>query len=70
MIYAKLFKLSKLSNHEITKRLEIDHTARKRFEKSKKIDCKIIAIFCKQLDVNPKDVAELIRLEILDNYKR
>ena len=69
MIYLKLFNLSKLSNHEITKRLGITHTERQRFEKYKKIDLNTIKRFSHLLGVSESDVVELIVSEIRNLYK-
>lgn len=70
MIYLKLFKLSKLSNHEITKRLGITHTERQRFEQAKKIDLTTIKRFSQLLGVSESDVVELIVGEIREIYRK
>jgi len=70
-MYKKLFALSTLSNHEITKRLNIQHIERQRFEaKGTKIDLDTFIRFSKLLGISEKDATELVTSEISKLWKQ
>jgi len=70
MIYEKIFIASGLSSYEIRKRLGIGITQYQQFLDSKTINLERIVKFCKLLNVNPKEVAEVIRKEIINEFKK
>lgn len=68
-MYKKVFELSGLSNTDICKRLEIGHTQRIQFEKSKSYKIDNLVLFTKKLGLNPKEVAQLIYDEFVAKCK-
>ena len=68
-MYKQLFKLSKLSNHELVNKLRINHTRRIQFEKTATINVDRFIEFAKKLDINQKEVLELINKTINEKYR-
>lgn len=68
MLYKKLFELSGLSNHEITKRLNISHTERIQFENRQTINVDRFVKFAKDLQIEQSKLAEMVVNEIKEKY--
>jgi len=69
-MYQKLFKLSKLSNHQICKILGFDHTRRKRYESAKTIEIEKFIRFSKELQIPREKVIELVVSEVKELFNR
>ena len=70
MLYKKLFELSGLTNHQIVKKLEITHTSRIQFEKSKYINIEKFIYFIKKLELDKEKLLQMIVLELKLNLKK
>lgn len=60
MIYSKLFKASKLSNHGLCNALEITHSQRKQFQHTKKVDLERLVTFGKKLGFSNSQMTEIV----------
>jgi hypothetical protein len=69
-MYKKLFKLSGFSNTQIVKKLNIGHTQRIQFERSKTIDIDKFILFAKQLELDEIELSNMVVEEIIKRYKK
>jgi hypothetical protein len=63
-MYKKLFELSRLSNHEICKALDMGHTSRIQYEKAEKISVETFVNFSRKLGIADKDTVLLVVKEM------
>ena len=59
-MYEKLFKASKLSNHELCNTLEITHSQRKQFQQTKKLDFERFVTFGRKLGFADAQLTEMV----------